>query len=373
MSLDRFRTHKASPDYTYMSLAFILVLFGLVMISSSSVVLSVEIFNRNYGFVTRQATYAIVGIIAALILSKIDYRIWRKYAAPFLMISFMLLLIVFIPGVGKAAKGAARWIDFGVFQLQPSELLKLSYILYFAAWFESKGKMLKSFQNGFLPFVTLIIPSVLLLIMQRDLGTLLVVLAATGLMFYIAGASYSHLGIAVLAGVLMVALLIAIAPYRLQRFATFLDPSADKLGAGYHINQSLLAIGSGGMLGRGFGQSLQKYLYLPEPHTDSIFAITVEELGFLRSILVLLFIGLFAYRGYQIAYRAGDDFGRMLAFGVTSWLLVQSFINIAAIMGLVPLTGVPLPLISYGGTSLIASLIAIGIVVNVSRQSYGKN
>jgi cell division protein FtsW len=173
-------------------------------------------------------------------------------------------------------------------------------------------------------------------------------------------------------GVGLVALLIKIAPYRLERFTTFLDPSADKLGAGYHINQSLLAIGSGGLWGRGFGQSLQKYLYLPEPHTDSIFAIVVEELGFLRAVLVLVVIGLFIYRGYQVAFRAGDDFGRMVAFGVTTWLLVQCVLNIAAIMGLVPLTGVPLPLISYGGTSLIASLIGIGIVVNISRQSYGK-
>lgn len=371
-SLDRFRTHKANPDFTYMSLVAVLILFGIVMISSSSVVLSAEIFQRNYGFVTRQSIYLVIGLVAAVVAAKIDYRFWRRCAPMILLASLLLLLIVFIPGVGKTAKGASRWIDLGIFQLQPSELVKLAYIFYLAAWIENRGKSIKSFQHGFLPFVVLLVPVVLILMAQRDLGTLLVVLSLSGLMFFVSGATYSQIGAAGLVGVGLVALLIAIAPYRMQRLTTFLNPSADKLGAGYHINQASLAIGSGGMWGRGFGQSLQKYLYLPEPHTDSIFAIVVEELGFVRSLLVLFVIGALAYRGYQIANRAGDDFSRMVAFGITSWLLIQAIINVAAIMGLVPLTGVPLPFISYGGTSLIASLIGVGIMVNISKQSYGK-
>jgi cell division protein FtsW len=191
-------------------------------------------------------------------------------------------------------------------------------------------------------------------------------------MFYISGATATQISTGLIAGVALVAVLIMIEPYRMKRLTTFLDPGADKLGAGYHINQSMIAIGSGGLLGRGFGHSLQKYLYLPEPHTDSIFAITVEELGFFRSILVLMVIGLLAYRGYQIAYRAGDDFGRMIAFGITTWFLFQALINIGAIMGLIPLTGVPLPFISYGGTSLIMSLVGVGVMLSIAKYSYGK-
>lgn len=372
MSLDRFRPRKASPDFTYITLVALLVLFGLVMIASSSVVLSVEIYNQNYGFVIKQVTALVLGVIAAIVVSRIDYRTWRQFVTPILIATLILLVLVFIPGIGKSAKGAARWIALGSFQLQPSELLKIAVVLYFAAWIEKRGTLVKSFEHGFLPFVLLVLPVVVLLVLQRDLGTLLVTLIIAALMFFNGGASYSHMALGATLGVVMIIFLIAIAPYRMQRLTTFLDPEADRLGAGYHINQSLLAVGSGGLWGKGFGQSLQKYLYLPEPHTDSIFAIITEELGFFRSLLVLGLIGLLAYRGYQIAFRAGDMFGRMVAFGITSWFLFQSLLNIAAILGLVPLTGVPLPFISYGGTSLIVSLLAVGIMVNISRQTYGK-
>jgi cell division protein FtsW len=373
MALDRFRAaHKANPDFTYMTLIAILVLFGLVMISSSSVVVSMEVFNRNYGFVTKQAIALGIGIVGAIMLSRIDYHVWRRLATPILVTSFILLLIVFLPGIGKSAKGAARWINLGFFQLQPSELVKISYILYLAAWFERRGDRMKFIQEGLLPFVVLLIPVVGILMLQRDLGTLLVVLVTAGIMFFVSGAPYSHLGIGVLSGIGLIALLIIVQPYRMQRLETFLNPSADKLGSGYHINQALLAVGSGGAWGKGFGKSLQKYLYLPEPHTDSIFAIITEELGFFRALLVLAVIGLVAYRGYQIASRAPDDFGRMAAFGITSWFLFQSIINLGAILGLLPLTGVPLPFISYGGTALIISLAGVGIMINISRYSYGK-
>lgn len=372
MALDRFRPAKAAPDYTYISLAAVLILFGLVMIASSSVVLSVELFHQNYGFVTKQIMSLTIGIAAMIVMSRIDYRLWRQWAPPFLAFILFLVILVFIPGIGKSAKGAARWILIGSFQLQPSELLKLSLILYLAAWFEKRGERIKSFSEGFLPFVVLLAPLIILLIGQRDLGTLIVTLAIAAGMFFISGAPYSHLAIGALTGVMVLILLIAIAPYRLQRIETFLNPSADRLGSGYHINQSLIAVGSGGFWGKGFGKSLQKYLYLPEPHTDSIFAIITEELGFFRALLVLLVIGLFAYRGYQIAFRAGDAFSRMVAFGITSWFLFQSLINIGAILGLIPLTGVPLPFISYGGTSLIVSLMALGIMINISKHNYGK-
>jgi cell division protein FtsW len=190
-------------------------------------------------------------------------------------------------------------------------------------------------------------------------------------MFVVSGARKTHLVIGLIAGVLMIGTLILAEPYRRERLAVFLNPSADTLDSGYHINQSLLAIGSGGLWGKGFGQSVQKYLYLPEPHTDSIFAIIVEELGFVRSILLVIVIGLFAYRGYSIAIRAGDVFSRMVAFGITTWFSVQALINVAAILGLVPLTGIPLPFISYGGTAVLVGLVAVGVMTNISRHSYG--
>lgn len=370
MSLDKFRGAKASPDYTYISLIAVMIVFGLIMISSSSVVVASEIYNNTYAFVTRQIMALSIGVVAAIILSRINYRLWRQLATLFLFGSFILLLIVFIPGVGKAAKGAARWIDLGFFQLQPSELVKISYILYLSAWIEKRENRLQFVQEGLLPFIVLLAPIVLILMAQRDLGTLLVVLITSGVMFFASGAPYKHIAVAGAIGVGLVALLILIAPYRMKRLTTFLNPGADKLGAGYHINQASLAIGSGGLFGRGFGQSLQKYLYLPEPQTDSIFAVVVEELGFFRATLVLAFIGLVAYRGYQISARAPDVFGRMVAFGITSWFLFQALLNLAAIMGLVPLTGVPLPFISYGGTSLIMSLVGVGILVNISRYTH---
>lgn len=371
MSLDRFRPNKVNPDYTYLSLAALLTLFGIVMISSSSVVLSMQAYNQSYGFVTRQVIALVIGSIGTIVASRLDYRIWKRYATPLLILCLALLVVVFIPGIGKSANGAARWINLGSFQLQPSELLKISYVLFLALWLEKRGARLKTLTGGLFPFLLLVAPMVLLLMAQRDLGTLLVVLVTVGIMYVVAGAPYAHIGLGVATGIVLLMLLVVAAPYRMQRLTTFLNPSSDKLGAGYHINQSLIAVGSGGAWGRGFGQSLQKYLYLPEPHTDSIFAIIVEELGFFRALLVLLVIGMFAYRGYQIAAKAGDDFARMTAFGITTWLLFQSLINIGAILGLIPLTGVPLPLISYGGTSLIVSLFGIGIVMNISKHGYG--
>lgn len=372
MALDRFRAHKASPDYTYLTLVGILVLFGLVMISSSSVVISIERFNHNYGYVTKQVTSLLLGLIGLGMVSRIHYTQWRQYATPLFIASLVLLLLVFIPGVGKIAKGAARWINIGSFQLQPSEILKLTIILYLALWFEKRSALISSFTRGFLPLILLLLPVIVILIAQRDMGTLLVILGTAAAMFFLAGATTTQIAVGTTGGIALVLMLIIIAPYRIQRLSTFLNPNADKLGAGYHINQSHIAIGSGGLWGKGFGKSLQKYLYLPEPHTDSIFAIIVEELGFFRALIVLGAIGLLAMSGYQIAARSPDQFSRLIVCGITTSFLLQAIINIGAIMGVLPLTGVPLPFVSYGGTSLIMSLIGIGIIMNISRFRYGK-
>jgi cell division protein FtsW len=322
--------------------------------------------------VTKQFISLGLGVVAAILVSKINYRNWETWATLFMAFSLLLVILVFIPGIGHTAHGAARWINLGIFQLQPSEIVKLSFIIYLATWLKRKNRDLTSFSRGLVPFILLTAGLGSLIILQRDMGTLSIVVFTAAAMFMVAGASVAQIGVGALVGVLLFSFLIIIAPYRLQRLTVFLNPQSDTLGAGYHINQALIAVGSGGWWGRGFGQSLQKYLYLPEPHTDSIFAITVEELGFLRSLFVLLLIAALGYRGYQLAHKTGDDFGRLLAFGITSWFLFQAMINIAAILGLIPLTGLPLPFISYGGTSLIMSLVAVGIMINISKYSYGR-
>ncbi len=372
MSLDRFRPQKRSPDYAYVGLAVVLVLIGLIMISSSSVVIAVETYNQTYGFVLRQLVALAIGTVGAVIASRIPHDQWRRLTMPFFAFSLILVIFMLVSGLGKETKGAVRWINLGWFQLQPSELLKLSSILYVSAWLEKRTSIIKQFET-LIAFCLILAPIIILMLLQRDLGTLLVILITLGVLFVMAGASTSQIVVGLVSGFALVLLLIVIEPYRLTRLTTFRNAGADTLGAGYHINQANLAIGSGGWWGRGFGQSLQKYLYLPEPQTDSIFAITVEELGFVRSTLILVLIGAFAYRGFQIAHRAGETFARLLAFGLTSMLLLQAVINIAAIMGLVPLTGVPLPFISYGGTSLVSSLLAVGIMVSISRNRYAAN
>lgn len=372
MSLDRFRPQKRNPDYVYLGLAITLVLIGLIMISSSSVVIAVETYNQTYGFVVRQLIALCVGVTGGIIASRISYDKWHQLTLPFFIGSLILVLLLLVPGLGKETKGAVRWINLGLFQLQPSELLKISTILYVSAWLERRTTVIRQFDT-LLAFAVFLLPIVIVMMIQRDLGTLLIILLTVGVMYFVAGASTSQIVTGSAIGFGLILMLILIEPYRLQRLTTFRNSGSDTLGAGYHINQANLAIGSGGWFGRGFGQSIQKYLYLPEPQTDSIFAITVEELGFVRSTLILGLIGAFAYRGYRIAHRAGETFARFLAFGLTSMFLLQSMINIAAILGVVPLTGVPLPFISYGGTSLVVSLLGVGIMVSISRNRYVTN
>ena len=358
------------PDYWLALAVFLLCLFGIVMISSASIVVSGQHYGNNYYYVIHQLISLAIGLAVMVIAYLIDYRYWKKISLILFLANLVLLIAVFLPGIGKSFGGAHRWIGFGSFLFQPSELVKLTFIIYLASWLEKRGEKIREFRLGFVPFVFLTVVLGFLIISQPDLGTFIVIVATAVVTFFVAGAKSSHLLIGAGAAGVLLYILIKIAPYRLQRIFVFLNPSQQTLGAGYHINQALIAVGSGGLKGLGFGQSKQKYLYLPQPHTDSIFAIIAEELGFIRAGLVLLayvFIGL---RGFKIASYAPDNFARLLAVGITSWLVLQAFINIAAMMGLVPLTGIPLPFISFGGSSLIISLWAIGILLNISKYSY---
>lgn len=367
------RKEDKKPDYILIITIVALVILGLIVLSSASAVMSYERFGSNYYFFTHQLLYGVIfGIIAFLFTSKVDYHHWKKLAAIMLVLTLGLLLVVFIPGLGLEHGGARRWIHLGSFTFQPTELAKLTFLLYLATWLDKKQKGIKDWKYGFVPFVTILGVISLLIILQPDVGTMSVIILIAITTYFVAGARYSHLLVLGAGGVAGFIMLIKLAPYRMARLTVFLNPELDPQGIGYQINQALLAVGSGGLFGRGLGKSIQKYNYLPEASGDSIFAIIAEELGFIR---VLLLIGLFlllAIRGFKVAKRAPDFYGKLLACGVTSWICFQAFMNMAAITGLMPLTGIPLPFVSYGGSALLFALAAMGILVNVSKQTVDK-
>ena len=339
------------------------------MVSSVSVVVSYDIYGDSHQFLKDQVVSALIGWVAFFVVSKIDYHFWKKNALLMMIITLLLLILVFIPGFGFEHGGARRWISVGPIFFQPSEVIKITFLFYLAAWLSKKGAQVKDFSVGFLPFLALICLISALIMMQPDLGTLLVIVAMASILFFVTGANIKHILLAALMGLLAVGLLIVSTPYRMARLKAFLNPEENILGIGYHVQQALVAIGSGGWLGRGFGRSLQKFSYLPEVSGDSIFAIMAEELGYIRIILFMLVYVIFLIRGFQIAKKAPDRFGKLVAIGVVSWLGFQAFVNMAAMLSLVPLTGLPLPFISYGGSSLIISMIAVGILYNISKYS----
>ncbi|AKM84619.1 TPA: putative lipid II flippase FtsW [Patescibacteria group bacterium] len=357
-------------DYYLAVTTFVLVVFGLIMVASASVVESYAATGSNNYYFIRQSVFAVIGIFLWWFLQKLDYRYWKRWATTLLIVAGVLLVAVLIPGLGVEAGGARRWIGFGDFTLQASEVAKFALVVYLAYWFEKKGREITDFYKTFLPFVLVLVGVFFLVMQEPDLGTALVIALIAGTMYMVAGASWGQLSGLVLAGVAGVLLLIKVAPYRLKRLLTFLNPSADPLGAGYHINQALLAIGSGGIFGLGYGHSRQKYNFLPEPSSDSIFAIIGEELGLIGSVfLVIIPFAIIVWRGLLVARKAPDMFGRMMALGLTCWIGYQAIINIGAIVGLFPLTGVPLPFVSLGGSSLVIMLAASGVLLNISKQT----
>lgn len=365
----RFRKIKKKPDYTLVITILALIIVGLIVLSSASAVLSYERFGNNYYFFTHQLIYGVLfGMIAFFITSQINYHYWKKLAAVMLVATIFLLIVVFIPGLGLEHGGARRWINVGSFTFQPTELAKLTFLLYLATWLDKRQKGIKDWKYGFVPFVTILGVISFLIILQPDIGTMSVIIVTAISIYFVAGARFSHLMLLGTGGVALFLILIKIAPYRMTRLTVFLNPEIDPQGIGYQINQALLAIGSGGLFGRGLGKSIQKYNYLPEASGDSIFAIIAEELGFIR---ILLLIGLFmilTIRGFRVAKKSPDFYGKLIATGITSWICFQAFLNMAAISGLMPLTGIPLPFVSYGGSALLFSLASMGILVNISKH-----
>lgn len=370
MILNRLHIKSKYGDIGLMVIIAIILAFGLLMLSSASVAVGLNRFGDGGFFIKRQLEALLVGLAAGYFCYRLPYQKWRQWSFLFFIGSVFLLLLVFIPGIGLSGKGAARWINLGIANFQPSELVKLTLILYLSAWLTERGaRVIADLKTGLMPFVGLMGLLAILIISQPDLGTLLVISWIGIVLYFIGGAHPKHLLGLLGAGVVALLLMIKFEPYRMARLTAFLDPSHDPQGVGYHIKQALLAIGSGGWFGVGLGQSRQKFLYLPEVTGDSIFAVIAEELGFIVcALVVVLFLAIF-WRGIKIARAASDDFGKFVAIGITAWIVGQAFLNIGAITALLPLTGIPLPLISYGGTALVTTLMGLGILLNISKSS----
>lgn len=361
------KTLESQILFTVMALIGI----GLLAIASAGVFYAETRFNDDYFFFKRQLLYGVLpGLAIMFILRGIDYRKWQKIVVPLFIINIILLILVFIPGIGARVYGASRWVQIGSFSFQPSEMTKLVVILYLSAWFVSRGKeKIGDFFEGLVPFLVIFGVIAFLILKQPDTGTLGVVFLIVMSIFFAAGARVSHLGALVMGGISALGILIAIAPYRLQRFLVFLNPDFDPKGVGYHVSQALLAVGSGGLFGLGLGHSRQKFNYLPEPVTDSVFAIFSEEWGLVGAVIVISLFVYLAILGLRVARNAPDEFGKLIAIGIVMWIMMQAFVNIAAITGLIPLTGIPLPFISYGGTSLVFLMSGVGILLNISKQA----
>ncbi|QDR80384.1 stage V sporulation protein E [Sporomusa termitida] len=356
-----------SPDYVIFFAIIGLLGFGIVMVYSSSAVSAYVNYNDSYYFLKRQMIWATLGLLAMLFTMNVDYHAWRTLAKPAMLVTLVLLVLVLIPGLGKVVNGARRWLGFGSLYLQPSEIAKLAMVLFTANSLAKSQDKISSFTKGVVPQLTMLLVVFGLILKEPDLGTALVIGGTVFILLFAAGAKLSHLGSLGALGVAGIIGAILVEPYRLKRLLAFSDPWADPLNSGYHIIQSLYAIGSGGLFGVGLGRSREKFLYLPEPHTDFIFAILGEELGFIGTVTVIILFFLLAWRGYKIAISAPDIFGSLLAGGITSIIVLQALMNIAVVTASMPVTGIPLPFISFGGSALIFTLAGVGILLNISR------
>lgn len=357
-----------SIDRPFFFITLILIVVGFLILASASAVLSEKNFQNTYSYIQDQFTRGfLIGVAGFFISVVTPFSFWRKVSVPLMIFSLVLMALIFIPTLGFSHGGATRWLHIGSIIFQPSEILKLSFVIYLASWLESKRHALGDFSAGFIPFVVIMGIVSIFLILQPDIGTLGVILLTAVIMYFVGGGRASQFFTLFIMGLVALFILVQSADYRLARFTVFLNPGHEPQGEGYQINQALIAIGSGGFGGLGIGASREKYSYLPEPIGDSIFAILGEEFGFVGGVGVIALFLAFLWRGLSIAAHAGNLFGKFLAVGLTTSVLVQAFINIGAISGLLPLTGIPLPFMSYGGTSLAIAMTSVGILLNISR------
>ncbi|HEY1037522.1 MAG TPA: putative peptidoglycan glycosyltransferase FtsW [Candidatus Paceibacterota bacterium] len=355
-------------DKVFLITTATLVIAGFFIFISASLGLLTRGSARFEAVTFNQVVFGLIGgSIACFITSRINYNFWRKHAFYFFIAAAVVMLLVFVPGIQFCAKGACRWIDAGFTTFQPSEIYKLAFVMYLAAWLASVKSKAATFKLGTLPFLILVAITAAIVLMQPDTDTFMVISLAGLSIFLTAGGRWRDILVMGLVGVLALGMLVMARPYLKQRLMTFMDPARDPTGSGYQIQQSLIAIGSGGVFGRGFGQSIQKFNFLPEPIGDSIFAVAGEEFGFVGTVAIIGLYVTFAIRGYKIALRAPDLFGTFLVVGIVTLIIVQSFLNIAAMLAIIPLAGTPLLFISHGGTALFFALASVGIILNVSR------
>ena len=341
--------------------------FGLMMIYSSSSIWAEYKFNDSFHYLKYQSIFFLVGLIILFITSKIDYNLYYKYSNKILLFSIILLILVLIPGIGSIRNGSRSWFGIGPLGIQPSEAAKLALIIFTSKYLSISSNYIKQYIKGLFPILGITLLIFGLIMLQPDLGTGMIIVISIISLLFIAGANLKFFFIGGILGLIGVIILIIIAPYRMARITSFIDPWSDALGSGFQIIQSLYAIGPEGLFGTGYLNSIQKHFYLPEPQTDFIFSIIAEEFGVLGSFIVATLFILIAYRGIRIALKQEDLFAKYLAFGMTFQIIFQAMMNLSVVVGLIPVTGVTLPFLSYGGSSLLVSFVSIGIILNISK------
>lgn len=348
----------------------LLLVFGLVMFGSAALGVLAVNEAKFYSVIKTQLVYALFGGSIALVLGTLTpYRFYFKYAYYLFGAALFATMLVFVPGLQMYHGGAHRWITIGSFSVQPSEALKFAFVIVVAYWCTKYRSYFSKATYGLIPYVAVALAVSLVMLAQPDFGTYLVIMSASFVTYFVGGARKKHIYTLIVAGMLGVIILISLRPYMLERVKTFLDSGHDPRGSSWQLNQSLIALGGGGLTGRGLGQSVQKFNYLPEPIGDSVFAVLGEELGFLGVLILITLYGIVGLRGFLISKGAGDQFGRLLAIGIVTILFTQIALNTGSMLGLLPLTGVPLPLVSHGGTALMVALFELGVLLNISKES----
>lgn len=357
-------------DKTLLTVTIILLLFGLVIFGSAALGVLASNEAKFYAVIKTQLVYALLGgSIALFIGSLIPYTFYKKYAYYLFFGALFVTTLVFVPGLSRYHGGAHRWIDLGPFSLQPSEMLKFAFVAAVAAWCTAHRNRFKDLKFGLYPYLGAAAAVSLVMLAQPDFGTYMVIIASSFATYFVGGARKKHIYTLIAAGLVGVVLLISFRPYMLERVKTYFDKTNDPRGSSWQLNQALIAIGGGGLTGRGLGQSVQKFNYLPEQIGDSVFAVLGEELGFLGVVILIVLYGIVGIRGYVISKTAGDQFGRLLAIGIVTIILMQASLNVCSMLGIFPLTGVPLPLVSHGGTALMVVLFELGVLLNISKNT----
>ena len=360
---------KGKLDIILFAAVILLAIFGIIMIYSASSIWAEYKFNDAFKFVKAQFLFFIVGILAMLVLSKIDYHIYYKKANLILLVCFLLLVLVLIPGIGTIRNGSRSWFGIGSLGIQPSEFSKIGLIIFVSKYLSNNDRNIKSITKGVFPILGIIGIFFLLIMLEPDFGTGMVIVLTLITIIFVSGVKLSFFIKIGLLGLLGIVGLIAVAPYRIARIVSYLNPWTDPLGSGFQIIQSLYAIGPGGLLGQGFLNSRQKHFYLPEPQTDFIFSIISEEFGFLGILIVASFFIIIFYRCIKTSINSSDLFAKYLTFGLSFGIIIQAILNLMVVVGLIPVTGVTLPFLSYGGSSLLVSMCSIGIILNISRRT----